>query len=244
MITTEEIDGTVVVRLDHGPVNALDVELCNAVTETFATLADADAVVITGTGRAFSAGVDLHRLVQGGAEHVGEFLPALRRSLLAVFTYPRPVVSAINGHAIAGGCLLAIAADWRVMAAGSIGLTELLVGVPFPSAAFEIARWAAGSAVDRLVTTGVTLAPTDARDCGLVHEVTDPDALMVASLQRAAELARVPRPTFALTKKQLRANALAAMDAAGDWDDQVLAVWQSPEVLDLMASYLRSLGGR
>lgn len=244
MITTEEIDGTVVVRLDHGPVNALDVELCDAITETFAALTDADAVVVTGSGRAFSAGVDLRQLVQGGAEHVGAFLPALSQALLSVFTHPRPVVAAINGHAIAGGCLLAAAADRRVMAAGSIGLTELLVGVPFPTAAFEIARWATGSSVDRLVTTGVTLGPADAESCGLVHEVTAPEQLMAVSLERAAALAGVPHPTFALTKRQLRGRALAAIDAGGDWDEQVLAVWRSEEVLGRMASYLESLGRR
>ncbi|MGI8723130.1 MAG: enoyl-CoA hydratase-related protein, partial [Geodermatophilaceae bacterium] len=61
------------------------------------------------------------------------------------FTHPRPVVAAVNGHAIAGGCVLAAAADVRLMSDGSIGLTELNVGVAFPTAALEIARHAAGS---------------------------------------------------------------------------------------------------
>src|SRR5271155_1513252 len=92
----------------------------------------------------FSAGVDLIRVSSGGAAYVRAFLPALHRLCDAVFFHPKPVVAAINGHAIAGGCVLACCADRRIMAraSGRIGVTELLVGVPFPALAFEILRFA------------------------------------------------------------------------------------------------------
>ncbi len=140
MIDVTDRNGIALVGLDHGKVNALDLELLQAITATMGDMADARAVVITGAGRAFSAGVDLRRVVDGGAEYVREFLPALSEALLSVFDCPRPVVAAINGHAIAGGCVLAAATDVRLMSAGTIGLTELLVGVPFPVAALEIVR--------------------------------------------------------------------------------------------------------
>ena len=100
---------------------------------------DAKAVVLTGQGKIFSAGVDLKRLSEGGADYIRKFLPVLHKLYDTVFYHPKPVVAAINGHAIAGGCVLACCADRRIMAreGGRIGVTESLVGVPFPALAFD-----------------------------------------------------------------------------------------------------------
>ncbi len=135
MIEVEEHGTVHLVRLRHGKVNAMDLELLRAVRDTFAELAGAGAVVLTGDGRAFSAGVDLRRLLHEGAGYTAEFLPALSAAVRAVFEHPRPVVAAVNGHAIAGGCVLVAACDRRLMSAGTIGVSELAVGVPFPTAA-------------------------------------------------------------------------------------------------------------
>ena len=116
MIELTEQGGVAVLRLGDGKVNAMSLELCEALTARFAAVASARAVVLTGTGRIFSAGVDLLRLTEGGAPYVRKFLPALRTMFAAVFSHATPVVAAINGHAIAGGCVLACGADWRLMA--------------------------------------------------------------------------------------------------------------------------------
>ena len=113
MISVEEHDGVALVRLDHGKVNALDLELLTAITATMSRLADAPAVVLTGARTVFSAGVDLRRIADGGPAYVREFLPALSQAFLAVFDHPRPLVAAVNGHALAGGCVLAAACDLR-----------------------------------------------------------------------------------------------------------------------------------
>ena len=84
--------------------------------------AEAKAIVLTGTGKMFSAGVDLKRLSAGGAAYVRDFLPSLHRLYEAVFFHPKPVVAAINGHAIAGGCIsrrAPTAGSWRAMSAAS-----------------------------------------------------------------------------------------------------------------------------
>src|SRR5690606_15976287 len=125
-----------VLRMAHGPVNAMDLELCQALSERFSDLADdpARAVVVTGSDRAFSAGVDLKRATAGGDAYIDEFLPALADAFRAAFELPKPLVAAVNGHAIAGGCVLAACADVVLMAEGTarIGVPELRVGVPFP----------------------------------------------------------------------------------------------------------------
>ena len=136
MLNTYDRDGVTVVELDRGPVNALDLELLGALTAAF-DRADSP-VVLTGAGRTFSAGVDLRRIVEEPDSYVAEFLAALARAFLAVFTHPRPTVAAINGHAIAGGCLFALCCDTRVIGAGTIGLTELAVAVRFPRSGLEI----------------------------------------------------------------------------------------------------------
>ena len=107
MITVSTRGSVAVVQLDHGKVNALDLELLTAISSTMMELAEAPAVVLTGSGSVFCAGVDLHRIVDGGLDYVGEFLALLSTALLAVYDHPRPVVAAINGHALAGGCVLA-----------------------------------------------------------------------------------------------------------------------------------------
>ena len=102
----------------------------------------------------FSAGVDLLKVVDGGAVYVRMFLPVFRRVFESLFDYPKPVVAAVNGHAIAGGCVLACAADHRVMAAGTarIGMPELLVGVALPTVALETVRCACPSRLRRLIS--------------------------------------------------------------------------------------------
>src|SRR5216683_6145023 len=151
----------------------MSLDFCEALTARFAAVSSARAVVLTGTGAIFSAGVDLVRLLEGGAPYIREFLPALSTMLATVFAHPKPVVAAINGHAIAGGCVLACAADRRLMAreGGRIGVTELLVGVPFPPAAMEIMRCAtAPQYFEEAIFSGATYAPPDAVTRGLVHE--------------------------------------------------------------------------
>src|SRR5439155_21454977 len=131
-------------------VNAVDVELLEAIAEQLAAMAAepaAPAVIITGAGRAFSAGVDLVRFLDDGADYARRLVPAISGAVTAVLAYPAPVVAAVNGAAIAGGCVLACACDWRVLARGApIGPTELAVGVPFPTAALQAVRYAAGTA--------------------------------------------------------------------------------------------------
>ena len=136
MIELTQKGDVAILTMNHGKANALDLELCAALVARFEQLraSSARAVVVTGQGRIFSAGVDLLRLSAGGAAYVRQFLPALHKLYDTVFFFPKPVVAAVNGHAIAGGCVLACCADRRLMArdGGRIGVTELLVGVPFP----------------------------------------------------------------------------------------------------------------
>jgi enoyl-CoA hydratase len=246
VITVQERGPVAVLQIDHGKVNALDLELLTALTSTMADLADAPAVVVTGVRSVFSAGVDLRRIVDGGQAYVREFIPALDRAFLAVFDHPGPLVAAVNGHAIAGGCVLAAACDLRLMSAGTIGLTELQVGVPFPTVALEIMRHAAGAAVTSIVLPAMPLSVAEAYRLGLLDGVPAPEDLLVEAVARAEAMARIPAGVFAHTKRQLHAPARQRIDElrAADADVRVAELWQSPATRAAVAAYLDQLAGR
>src|SRR5262249_30338219 len=213
MIKSDVVDGIAVLTLNHGKANALDIELCDALAMRFAELRKSDekAVILTAQGKIFSAGVDLKRLSSGGAHYVRQFWPALHRLYEAVFFHPKPVVTAINGHAIAGGCVLACCADRRIMAreGGRVGVTEILVGVPFPALAFEIVRFAVPPRyLPEFTLSGATYATDEALRRGWVDEVTEPGKLIDDAISVARELSRLSPAAFAQTKSQIRQPAI------------------------------------
>lgn len=235
-------DGIAVLRLAHGKVNALDVELLEAIIVAFGEVADAPAVVLTGEGSSFSAGVDLRRILISSATEIEYFLDALSRALLTVFTHPRPVVAAVNGHAIAGGCVLAVATDVRLMSGGSMGLTELDVGVAFPTAALEIARHAAGSRVQSLILSGRLIGPPEAVDVGFIDWVVGPDDLLEAAMTEARSLGRIPAETYETTKRQLHAPAMAAIAREYEiYDATVSQTWTSGSGRVAISSFVANL---
>jgi len=245
VIQRDEVDGIAVVRLAHGKVNALDRELAEAITAAFTELADSPhpAVVLTGSGRAFSAGVDLRRMVREGPEYAQPFLSRLEQAFETVFNLPKPVVAAVNGHAIAGGCVLASACDRRLMTdiGARIGVPELYAGVPFPSAALEIMRFTVGDArLADLVLTGATLRPQDALRAGLIDEVVAPENLVAQAVRHAANLAAsIPSATFRLTKHQLRYPVNQRLQEARRRDEpDVIASWAAAETTEWISAYM------
>jgi enoyl-CoA hydratase len=169
-------------------------------------------------------------LTDGGAPYVERFFPALRDALELLFTFPRPVIAAANGHAVAGGCLIVAACDYRLMSGGKIGVPELQVGVPLPAIAAEILQFAAGRHAQWLAYTGVTIAPEEACGRGLIDEVVAPDFLMARATEIAQKLAAAPADAFRITKLQFRRRA--------DLDRQALAVWSRPDVHAHIREYL------
>jgi enoyl-CoA hydratase len=248
MVLREDRGGVAVLRLAHGRANALDPEVLGALGQALEAAASARAVVLTGTGAMFSPGVDLKRLAAGGPDYPAALIPALVDCFTRLFYHPRPVVAAINGHAVAGGCVIACAADRRLAARGAarLGVTELLVGVPFPAIALEIMR----AAVPRrhladMVYGGRTWDVGEAQAHGLVDAVVEPGALLDAAVAAAEALAAIPAESFALTKAQLRqpARDFLALHAARI-DREALRCWSAPAAQDAIRRYVaKTLGG-
>jgi enoyl-CoA hydratase len=244
MIELSTHGAVAVLRIAHGKANALDIELCDALCAQFEALRPAAprAVVLTGQGKMFSAGVDLLRLGEGGGAYVRKFLPALHRLYDTVFFFPKPVLAAVNGHAIAGGCVLQCCADKRIAArdGGRIGVTEILVGVPFPTLAFEIMRFAtAPKFFADGILSGATFPPEGALARGLVDELAPPEALLDRAVAAAKTLAALSPPAFVQSKQQIRQPVADAMERHGKRIDAAAEeIWTAPATLDRVRDYV------
>jgi len=245
MISLTHRDDVAILTMAHGKANLLDTEFCGAVAEALDACArsPARAAVIIAGGSIFSGGVDLRRLVEGGQRYATDFLPALGRAFDVAFAFPKPLVAAVNGHAIAGGCILANAADRRLMAreAGRIGVPELLVGVPFPTVALEIMRQQVPARhLSALIFSGETVVADRAVELGLVDAAVEPDRLLDEAVDAAKAMAALPPAAFAITKNQLRAPALARIREGRErFDAAIHEYWAAPSTLDTIRGYVQ-----
>jgi len=243
MIERDEQDGIVTLRLAHGKASALDVELLEALDAALdeAERSDTRALVLTGKGTIFSAGVDLFRLPAEGAPYVERFFPLLVAAIRRLFLFPRPVVAALNGHAIAGGCILAQACDHRLMATGKgrMGVPELLAGLSFPALVLEIMRFATPPQhLQEIIYSGVTFTAADALARGLLDELVEPEALTDRAHAMALHLASIDATAFRITKHQLRSDAIDRAGRLVSSDRESLALWSSTAAHDRIRTYL------
>lgn len=174
------------------------------------------AVVLTGEGKFFSNGLDLDWMAsapQGGAE---ELLQRVHALLARLLVFPTATVAAVNGHSFAAGAMMAAACDARVMRAdrGFVCLPEVDIGLPFTPGMTALlrARLPAATAHEAM-TTGRRYGGEQALAAGLVDEAVPEDRVLGAAIERAAALAAKPRGTLGAIKRNLYADALAALEA-------------------------------
>jgi enoyl-CoA hydratase/carnithine racemase len=211
-----------IVRINRPPVNAIDPELAADGAAVLDELAaePRGAVVITGSGQSFSAGLDIKIAPTLDDEQQREMRVAINRLLGGWALFPRPLVTAVNGHAIAGGLILALSGDRRVVGRqGQFGLTEVNVGVPYPPAAIAIVRSELAPPVARRFALGGELIDSSAAvAAGMFDEQVADDQLLERAVSAARRLAPLAGPAYAHTKRALRAGVVRALepDAIGD----------------------------
>jgi enoyl-CoA hydratase len=246
VIERQVVDGIATLRLNHGKVSALDLELCDAIRAEFENAAESAvrALILTGTGTTFCAGVDLRRLVSAGKEYVHDFVAALEGMLRAMFVFPKPAIAAVNGHAIAGGAIIAFACDYRLMSGGRIGVPEALVGVPFPPLALEVVRFAVPRQhLQSMLYLARTYEVSEAKAMGIIDEVVAGGALLSRAQEIAQEMAEHSPDGFRLTKRQVREPVLR--DAAQMATEEIAALWAAPATHEHIRTYLaKTLGKR
>lgn len=229
--------GIVTLTLSRGKVNALNGDVVGQLRHHLEALEsdpDARAIVLTGGGRSFfSFGFDIPEFRSLSEEAFSTYVTAFTDLYTYLFRYPKPVVAALNGHTIAGGCMLALACDRRVMASGKgkISLNEISFGSTVFAGSTEMLRfWIGGAGAAEVLYSGAMYSSEQAAALGLVHEVTTDDDLLPSATRSASDLAAKPGPAFASIKALLRTPVLDEMARReGESIREFVAIWYSQE---------------
>ena len=236
-------------RLARPPVNALDPGLCRAIADAIgmAVRDDVRGLVLSGGPKVFSAGLDVPYLVSLGQDRA-----ALRATWDAFFDAaralagaPMPVAAAMAGHAPAGGCVLALCCDYRVMASGpfTIGLNETQVGLIAPDGIQHLLRRVVGAhRAERLLVSG-TLVPADAAlAMGLVDELVDIDHVATRARVWLEHLLLLPRQPMLATRRMARADLVAALQPERIELDRFIEAWYSDDTQEALHALIAKLG--
>ncbi|MFQ5349219.1 MAG: enoyl-CoA hydratase/isomerase family protein [Thermoanaerobaculia bacterium] len=196
-------------RLERPPANALAPELVDALAAAVraAPANGAEALVLSGAPGMFSAGLDVPYLLTLDRQGIAAAWAGFYDLLRALAAAPVPIAAAITGHSPAGGAVLAILCDRRVMAEGpwAIGLNEVKVGIPLPPALFGALRRVVGHrTAERLAVAGAMVAPDEALAIGLVDELAPPAEVVDRALQWCGTLLALPRGPMLRTRRRAR----------------------------------------
>ncbi len=224
-----EANGVALLRLDRPPVNAVDLGAVLEIGDIIERIEQGPpvlGVVLTGTGASFCSGVDFKAVPRYTNEERRATVRGINRMVMQLYRFPKPVVAAVNGHAIGGGLIMAMSCDLRIAAGnGKFGLGEVSAGIPFPMSPLIVLKDAFERSVARMLAlTGRLVDVAEARELGLIDEIAAPDALLARAGARVRELAKLP--AYAVIKQQLRGDAAAEMRAMIERDaDPLLQQW-------------------
>jgi Delta3-Delta2-enoyl-CoA isomerase len=235
-------------QLNRPPVNALSPELIVALRKAIQS-SPADgvrALILSGTPGRFSGGLDVPMLL--GLDRAA--MAALWRdfySLLgAIAASPIPIVAAMTGHAPAGGTVLGLYCDWRVMAQGDfkLGLNEVQVGIPLPPVILAgLQRLVGYRAAESLGVTGALLSPEEALAAGMVDELAPPEQVAGRALQRCQRMLALPPEPMALTRREARADLVMLFGPEIETElKSVIEAWWHPTTQNTLRALVERLG--
>jgi enoyl-CoA hydratase len=246
-VTLSIDQGLATVRLERAHGNAINDELVRGLmTACQETEADPEVrgVLLAGGGKLFCPGLDLQELVELDRATMVGVLHRFNACILMLYTHSKPVVAALHGHAVAGGCVLSLTADWRVLRQGAmVGLNEVKVGVPFPFGVSMVLRESVPRAsLEEVVMFGRNYRDDEAIRAGLVHEVRPAEGFEQYCLERLQELADKDPRAFAITKRYLR-SATAERIRANDPQlaEEFLDSWFSTETRQKIKAIVAAL---
>ena len=247
MIERSQHDGIHELRLARPPVNALDPTLCRLLREAVAEAIEADArgIVLSGGPGPFSAGLDVPHLVGLDARALRDAWEGFIDTARALAQSPVPVAAAINGHAPAGGCVLALCCDYRVMAAGDyrIGLNETQVGLVAPEGIQRLMRRLVGAhRAERLLVAGAMVDAQQALAMGLVDELAPVAEVPARAHAWLAQLLALPRRPTLATRAIARADVVASLAPELLDLDRFVAAWNDPDTQAALRALLARLG--
>lgn len=236
-------DSVAILTLARDKVNAINETLLddiNSELDKLETDTNVSAVVLTGREKFFSFGFDVPELLSLSEEGLRRFLTKHTALLLRLFTFSKPVIAAVNGHATAGGCMLIMACDFRVAAEGraKIGLNEIDLGVSVFGGSAEMLRyWAGNWCAETILNEGKLYSVVQAANLGMIDAIVEPERLMSVATDKAREFGGKPKAAYRAIKKLMRGR-LAASIAKGEQEalDAFIETWYSPDAQKILAT--------
>ena len=207
-VQIDKSEGVCVIHLDDGKANAINDAFLSAVSDGLDQAeAEEMGVVLAGRSGFFSGGLDLKNLPNLEPDILFSVLQRFGEVMLRLFVFPRPVVSACTGHAVAGGTVTLLATDERIAADGKfkLGLNETALGLSLPIFVTEFVRCQISPAHHHsILTCGNLFGPQEAKDIGIIHELTDADNVVAQAIKRAKELSNLPKQAYRDNKLSVR----------------------------------------
>ena len=234
-----------ILRLERGPANAIDLPFARQLDDRLAELetdSKSGALILTGTGSCFSAGLDLKLIPEYDRAQQRELVEVLNRFFLRLYAFPLPTVAALNGHAMAGGMILTLCCDYRIAKQRDCkcGLAEVRVGIPYPESAISVILAELNHSMRRRMgQLGESMSSKKAKIFGIIDEVVPGESVMSRALEKALELAEMPAAAYSRVKRQIRAQALTRMESAVEQKtDPALDSWMTRESAQAAAEVL------
>lgn len=233
----EQQEGVALLKLNRGVINALNLQVLHEVGEALRGVKDdpkmCGLVLTSVNDKFFSIGFDLPEFYPLPLQDFAAFFRTFNLLCLDLYTYPKPTVTALTGHATAGGCILALCTDYRFIAEGRrlIGVNEIKLGVPITYLADCILRQLLGEhQAQEVVYSGELYPPEEALKMGMVDQIVPPEEIVSVAVKKARDLGDMPRGAFALDKRfRVRGIEALVLSHLEEDERQFMEQWYSPD---------------
>lgn len=241
-------DKIAVLSLDRGRSNAINSEMLSELSRTIRNIENDDSIaglILTGKDGFFSAGLDLIELYDYDEDQIKAFWLDFLTLVTELASFKKPLIAAITGHSPAGGCVLAICCDYRIMAEGKfiIGLNEVPVGIIVPENIFHLyAFWLGTANASRFLLEGKLMNTAEALQCGLIDEVVNPESILHAAERKMLTYIQLEKNTWQQSKMNIRRELLKKVSAdPTDMLNPMLEQWWSPSTRSILKTIIQNL---
>lgn len=241
-------DKVAVLQLDRGRSNAINAEMVSELSQMIQNIEKDDniaGVIITGKEGFFSAGLDLIELFNYNESEIRAFWIDFLNLVEIMAVFKKPMVAAISGHSPAGGCVLALCSDYRIMSEGKyiIGLNEVPVGIIVPQSIFHLySFWLGNAKAYRYLLEGKLMNTGEALESGLVDDLVSPESILHAADRQIRKYIQMEPTTWQQSKVNLRAELLSKIGVdQSEMLEIMLKQWWSPSTRSILKTIIQNL---
>ena len=241
-------DKIAVLSLNRGKSNAINAEMVAELNQMVKNIENDDSIaglILTGKDGFFSAGLDLIELYNYDEETIKNFWIDFLNLVTRLVSFKKPMIAAISGHSPAGGCVLALCCDYRIMAEGKfiIGLNEVPIGIIIPESIFHLySFWLGQANAYRFLLEGKLMHTQQALSTGLIDEVVNPESILHAAERKMLTYIKLERNAWQQSKKNMRAELLKKVSAdPTEMINPMLAQWWSASTRSILKTIIQNL---